>query len=130
MAKKDRLANLLDSVGNDIPQEKEREQRNSYPPIAPELTQELNLNAEQEEALNKIRKANLGRPRESKTGEAKPRKDRATFVISKEITRKLKYIALMETRLHQDVVAEALTAYIEQWESKNGTINLPKCKEL
>jgi hypothetical protein len=48
--------------------------------------------------------------------------------VDKDLTRKLKYIALMETKLYKNVISEALISYIERWESENGVINLPKKK--
>ena len=45
--------------------------------------------------------------------------------MSREIVRKVKYISLMDSKLLKDVIAEALTSYIEKWEDENGKINLP-----
>lgn len=51
---------------------------------------------------------------------------RATFIVSAEVLRKLKYIALMESRLQKDIVGDALDRYIQQWEAENCKIKLPK----
>ena len=81
-----------------------------------------------EDQLNEIRRAKTGRPKGRKNGNPKPREERATFIVDKDLTRKLKYIALMETKLYKNVISEALSRYIERWESENGVINLPKKK--
>lgn len=123
MAKKERLANLLDSVGQE-PQQDEKVASNK--PSAEKKTTkagEAALQAKAEE-LEERRKENAGRPTGGRKN-SEP-KDRATFVVSKEITRKLKYIAIMDTKLYQEVIAEALTSYIDQWEEENGTVAFSK----
>lgn len=114
MAKKERLANLLDSVGQE-PQQDEKVASNK--PSAEKKTTKA-------EELEERRKENAGRPTGGRKN-SEP-KDRATFVVSKEITRKLKYIAIMDTKLYQEVIAEALTSYIDQWEEENGTVAFSK----
>lgn len=51
---------------------------------------------------------------------------RATFIISAELLRKIKYISLMEDLLQKDVVGMALFDYVSKWEQENGNIRLPK----
>lgn len=51
---------------------------------------------------------------------------RATFIVSAELLRKIKYISLMDDRLQSDVVGEALSLYVSKWELDNGKIKLPK----
>ena len=49
--------------------------------------------------------------------------------VERDTIRKLKYVALMETKLYKNIVSEALNKFIEQWEKKNGVINLPNTKD-
>ena len=51
---------------------------------------------------------------------------RTTFIVDPELIRKVKYISLVESSLLKDVISEALTSYIEAWESENGKIRLHK----
>ena len=133
MAKKDRLKNLLGAITEspvqELPQEEvaasTMDQENR---VASEVVKELGISPEMEEQLNEIRRAKTGRPKGRKNGNPKPREERATFIVDKDLTRKLKYIALMETKLYKNVISEALSSYIERWESENGVINLPKKK--
>lgn len=53
---------------------------------------------------------------------------RATFIVSQEQLRKIKYISLFEDSLQKDIVGEAFGKYIENWEKENGKIRLPKSK--
>lgn len=97
----------------------------------PEETQErLQVSPELIEALNKERTKNVGRPRKRPSMEdgTKQGETRATFIVNKELLRKVKYISVMETTLLKDIIGEAISAYVEQWENENGTINLPKAK--
>ena len=93
--------------------------------VSPDLCRELGIAPEVEEQLNEIRRRKVGRPNGRKNGNPTPRENRATFVISRDLTLKLKYVSLMERRLYKDVVSEALSAYVEEWEKKHGAINLP-----
>ena len=63
-----------------------------------------------------------GRPKKSEDNDD----TRATFIISAELLRKIKYISLMEDTLQKDVVGEALSLYVSKWEHDNGPIRLPK----
>lgn len=132
MAKKDRLKSLIGAITESPIQEQPQEEVTASTMgedrVPTELVQELGISPEMEEQLNEVRRAKVGRPKGRKNGNPNPRGDRATFVVDKEITRKLKYIALMETKLYKDIVSEALSSYIERWESENGVINLPKTK--
>lgn len=57
----------------------------------------------------------------------KENETRATFIINEELLDKLKAVAYWERSLIKDVLAEALQAYLEQYERKNGKIqNIPK----
>lgn len=51
---------------------------------------------------------------------------RATFIVSAELLRKIKYISLMDDRMVSDVVGEALSLYVSKWELDNGKIKLTK----
>ena len=134
MAKKDRLKSLIGAITESPIQEQPQPQVEvkastmEEDRVPTELVQELGISPEMEEQLNEVRRAKVGRPKGRKNGNPNPRGDRATFVVDKAITRKLKYIALMETKLYKDVVSEALSSFIERWESENGTINLPNTK--
>lgn len=48
------------------------------------------------------------------------------FIVDPDQIRKVKYISLVESSLMKDVISNALTTYIETWETKNGKIRLPK----
>lgn len=132
MAKKDRLKSLIGAITESPIQEQPQEEVTASTMgedrVPTELVQDLGISPEMEEQLNEVRRAKVGRPKGRKNGNPNPRGDRATFVVDKEITRKLKYIALMETKLYKDIVSKALSSYIERWESENGVINLPKTK--
>ena len=146
MAKKDRLKNLLGAITETPSQELEpkgglnellgggREQEaqetastegNGKTPVPSELVRELGISPEMEEKLNEVRLSKRGRPKGRGNGDPY-RENRATFIVDKDVTRKLKYIALMETQTYKTIVGEALQSYIERWEKKNGIINLPK----
>ena len=128
MAKKDRLKNLLGAISERPTQEQtqEAEQASTMGDnrVPSELVQELGISPEMEEKLNEARLSKRGRPKGRKNGNP-DRQNRATFIVDKDVTRKLKYIALMETRTYTAVVSEALQEYIDRWEKKNGEINLP-----
>ena len=133
MAKKNRLKSLLGTIGEPI----EAQEESSIGTTREEPQQEeeatsfassLGVPQELQDKLAEFRKINSGRPLGRKKGNPKPRGDRATFIVDKSITRKLKYIALMETRYYKDVVAGALEDYIKRWEEQNGIIKLPKTK--
>lgn len=69
----------------------------------------------------------VGRPRKGETV-APPNEIRATFIVAPEIVRNLKYIALVESKLFKEVIADALYSYLNEWEKKNGRIKLPNTK--
>lgn len=123
MAKKKDIASLLNGImGNDpAPLPSSDEQGN----IPKETAEALEISPDLEEKLNAVRRARVGRPRKYSDNERREREFRATFVVSREIVRKVKYISLMDSKLLKDVIAEALTSYIEKWEDENGKINLP-----
>lgn len=129
MAKKDRLKSLLGAITETTPQDQQPQDGGASTmdgdKVPSELVQELGISPEMEEKLNQVRLSKRGRPKGRGNGNAF-RENRATFIVDKEVTRKLKYIALMETRTYKDIVGEALQEYIDRWEKKNGTINLPK----
>jgi len=57
----------------------------------------------------------------------KENETRATFIINEGLLDKLKAVAYWERSLIKDVLAEALGAYLEQYEQKHGKIkNIPK----
>lgn len=72
----------------------------------------------------KVEKKGPGRPKKITSGEEDSAK--GTFVADRQVIRKLKFIALVEDCLLKDVIDEALKAYIEKWEKKNGEIPKPK----
>ena len=118
MAKKN-LASLMNGImGDNRPQEPEA-QAIEIP--AAEVTDEMKAN------LEANRRRNVGRPRKGESG-SKANEVRATFIVDPELIRKVKYISLVEGSLLKDVISEALTFYIEAWESDNGKIRLPKKK--
>lgn len=119
----DTLKEVMAKVYNENPQ-------NTGGKIPEELAKLMGISPEMTERLNEYRKANTGRPKGRRNGNPKPRGDRATFIVDKSVTRKLKYISLMETKLYKDVVAEALQEYINKWESVNGEINIPKAEDI
>lgn len=125
MKKNDRLKNLIGSINTPTPQEDGTQNETSESA----LVQELGISPELEERLDSERKKTLGRPRGRKNGNPKQKENRHTFIVDDETVRKLKYIALTETRFYSQVVEEALEKYIAEWESENETINLPKKKE-
>lgn len=118
MAKKN-LASLMNGImGKSKPTEPAVEQLES---TAVEVTEEMKAN------LEANRRRNVGRPRKGESG-SKTNEVRATFIVDPELIRKVKYISLVESSLLKDVISEALTSYIEAWESENGKIRLPKKK--
>lgn len=121
--KKD-ISNLINGiVGNDpAPLRAEDEQGN----IPKETAEALNLSPDLEEKLNAVRRAKVGRPKKYSEEERRERENRATFVVSRDLVRKVKYISLLDSKLLKDIIAEALTSYIEKWEDQHGKINLPK----
>lgn len=144
MAKKDRLKNLIGAITETPSQELEpkgglkellggsgqeeatasaEEQENA--PVPSELVRELGISPEMEAKLNEVRLSKMGRPKGRGNGNPN-RENRATFIVDRDVTRKLKYIALMETQTYKTIVSEALQSYIDKWEKKNGVINLPK----
>lgn len=137
MAKKDRLKDLLGDITAPVePQQQNEEPKqeqvqavrsSSESDLPKSIVEELGVSPELEDKLNRVRKRGLGRPRGKNP--AKPREHRATFIVPKEIIRKLKYISLADTRTYKDTVGEALQGYIDQWEKKNGIINLPSSKD-
>ena len=116
MAKKN-LASLMNGIMGDT--------KPSEPEVTavgqPEVTEEMKAN------LEANRRRNVGRPRKGESG-PKTNEVRATFIVDPELIRKVKYISLVESSLLKDVISEALTSFIEAWESENGKIRLPKKK--
>lgn len=99
--------------------------------VSQETIEKLGISPELEEALNRKRSATAGRPKQSKGGESteyytRPDERRATLILKKDDIRKMKYIALMETKLIKEVYAEAISYYVEMWESEHEAIKLPK----
>lgn len=93
--------------------------------LDPNVAQSMGVTPEMEEQLNELRNSRrTGRPKGTGHKEKNPFETRATFVVDSRQVRKLKFISLKESRLHKDVISEALSRYIDEWESKNGIINL------
>lgn len=121
MAKKN-LASLMNGImGDTKPSEPEVTAVGQPDSTAAEVTEEMKAN------LEANRRRNVGRPRKGESG-SKTNEVRATFIVDPELIRKVKYISLVESSLLKDVIYEALTSYIEAWESENGKIRLPKKK--
>ena len=53
---------------------------------------------------------------------------RATFIVNKELVRKVKYISLVGGSQIKDEINAALEAHIQKWEAVNGAIKLPAAK--
>lgn len=126
MAKKN-LASLMNGImGEPKPQEANITETHgaieqSYDESTSDVTEDM------KESLEAKRYRNVGRPKKG-TASSKKEETRATFIVNPELIRKLKYISLVESSLLKDVIAEALTGYIEEWENENGKIRLPKKK--
>lgn len=121
MAKKN-LASLMNGIMGDS-----KPIVSEVPSEGPQEVPVSEVTDEMKNTLEAKRRQNVGRPRKgdasSKTNEV-----RATFIVNPEVVRKLKYISLVESNLLKDVISEALSSFIESWESKNGKIRLPKVK--
>lgn len=126
MAKKN-LASLMNGImGEPKPQEEEVVKTSAaIEQSADESTSEVT--EDMKESLEAKRYRNVGRPKKG-TSSSKKEETRATFIVDPELIRKLKYISLVESSLLKDVISEALTGYIEAWETENGKIRLPKKK--
>lgn len=82
---------------------------------------------EMAEKLQTLRgKASARGPR--KTKKKPERAYRATFIVDIELVRKVKFIAISDTRLLREVIADALGAYVSKWEEEHHRIRLPKAK--
>lgn len=69
----------------------------------------------------------VGRPRKGET--VIPTNEiRATFIVDQDLIRKIKYISLVDDSLLKNVINDALSEYIGNWERENGEIRLPKGK--
>lgn len=125
MAKKN-LASLMNGImGDPKPQE---------PTVSDTATNESTAEVHSTEVTEKMKEnleakrySNVGRSKKGTTN-TKKEETRATFIVDPELIRKLKYISLVESSLLKDIVSEALTTYINEWESENGKIRLPKKK--
>lgn len=126
MAKKN-LASLMNGImGNPEPQDEAAAQTSGViEQSADETTSEIT--EDMKESLESKRYRNVGRPKKGAKG-SKKEETRATFIVDPELIRKLKYISLVESSLLKEVIAEALTGYIDAWEAENGKIKLPKKK--
>jgi len=49
-------------------------------------------------------------------------KEKANFVVKSTLIKKMKYIALVDDRYQADLIDEALTKLVSDWEKKNGVI--------
>lgn len=103
-------------------------------PVVPDFSSEERLEVpvsevteEMKDNLEAKRRQKVGRPRKGESG-SKANEVRATFIVDPEIVRKLKYISLVESNLLKDVINEALSSFIESWESENGKIKFPNKK--
>lgn len=107
MAKKNLQSLMSGIIGNQQPEQ-------------PTASSESNKPSSTNDANEK--QVRPGRPRNPELAD----KVRSTFVIPSELTKKVKYISLMDERLQQDIVADALSEYIAKWETENGKIKLTK----
>lgn len=121
MAKKS-LAQLMDGImGDDTYQANTQE-------VAPKEDSPVStVTDEMRDKLESKRRQNVGRPKKGDKS-SKTEEIRATFIVEPELIRKIKYISLVEGTLLKDVISTALSTYIEDWESKNTKIRLPKLK--
>lgn len=53
-------------------------------------------------------------------------KKRNTFYFDTDLMKKTKFIGLMEDKTQTDIIHEALTKYIAEYEKKNGPIKTSK----
>lgn len=119
MAKKN-LASLMNGIMGDNRQQ-ETEVHEKSETTAVEVSDEMKAN------LEANRRRNVGRPRKGESG-TKTDEVRATFIVDPELIRKVKYISLVDGSLLKDVISQALTTFIDNWEEENGKIRLPKKK--
>lgn len=125
MAKKN-LASLMNGImGEPKAQETTAGESTVIEPATDEISSEVT--EEMKENLEAKRYSKVGRPRKG-SATAKKEETRATFIVDPELIRKLKYISLVESSLLKDIISEALTSYINEWEAENGKIRLPKKK--
>ncbi|MBD5195079.1 MAG: hypothetical protein HDS87_05095 [Bacteroidales bacterium] len=117
MAKKN-LASLMNGIMGEPNQEVVKSENQIIEPASEPESSEVT--EEMKENLETKRYRNVGRPKKEET--------RATFIVDPELIRKLKYISLVESNLLKDIISEALTGYINEWEEENGKIKLPKKK--
>lgn len=94
-------------------------------PVTDRQDEEIQVSDDLKAKLKEYRDSRrAGRPKKNVEVEKNPYEMRATFVTDSRVIRKLKYISLKETRLHKDIVTEALSRYVEEWEKKNGEITI------
>lgn len=86
------------------------------------------VKAEEEPAAVETKRRGVGRPKKVAQPE-QPEDIRATFVMNPEQQRQIKYISLMEGKMLKTILAEALAAYIENWQAENGRIPSLKKKK-
>lgn len=101
MAKKN-LASLMSGIMGQ-PEQQE---------IEPNISESLNA------PTDKPERRKPGRPKNTQN------EIRATFIVSPELLKKVKYISLMDDCLQKDVIDKALRNYINEWEHKNRKINI------
>lgn len=121
MSKKD-IQSLISGIAGKEPQINSLLQATPTGELPKETAEALGIDEELQEKLNAVRRAKVGRPKRSVLPVG--REHRATFIVDKEIIRKVKYISLMQSRLLKDIIADALNTYIEGWEKENGKIDL------
>ncbi|THH34528.1 hypothetical protein [Neolewinella litorea] len=69
-------------------------------------------------------KASKKAPVDSTREGTKEGEKRASFIVKEEAVAKIKRIAYQDRKNIKEVVAEALSAYLEAWEAENGAIEL------
>lgn len=115
MAKKNLHSLMSGIIGSDnsVPSVPNTEKATASPASVPQITPQSN---------EPTTPRKPGRPKKNDGND----NTRATFVISAELLHKLKYISLMDQRLQSDVLGEALSLYVDNWERENGKIKSPK----
>lgn len=124
MGKKN-LASLMNGIMGEPNQKVVKSDNQIIEPVTEPESSEVT--EEMKENLETKRYRNVGRPKKG-TNTPKKEETRATFIVDPELIRKLKYISLVESSLLKDIISEALTGYINEWEEENGKIRLPKKK--
>jgi hypothetical protein len=136
MAKNNKGASFIDKMKNAPTVEEKQREAEASTREADSLTSaeiaKLNVSPDLVKALNKKRTERVGRPPKGKVSRnslevgCKSGETRATFILKKDVVKKLKYIALIDTRTIKDIMEEIVGGYVSEWEKKNGEIHFKK----